>query len=418
VISFNIPAPIRKVYDQYKDLFDDCDLNYKSATNLISLFAFCFKTLSDFVRAFPGSYSVSSLSRDVQDFKPNRFIRRMQKSILRKYKGEFNSDDFAFAIDDTANPKYGDGIFRNFPFRSSSGHYHGQKILALVLVDIKRNIAIPISYAFLTGKKDPHHIPAPSVALRLLKEALVVGFPCLPVLTDSWFDSVDFIREIKGMNLKFCGEIKSNRLVRNNPGPRVPWSHLQSLFKEKSRSRLTSRKSQKRRREKRGKSFSELILYLKNLGSPLNIVAVYNRMNGINAFAYYATTDLTMSGEKLWQYSRARWSIECLFRDLKQNLSFGCIPCEGEPGADLAVCIPFMLITSIRLDSSAVWKIDKLITIGKMLSQLKEDALSTSIDFLIHNPNHEKVSIFKARRSNVRAKPTNLCGKDSLDKCA
>jgi hypothetical protein len=418
MISFNIPSPIRKMYDQYKDLFNECGLNYTSATNLISLFAFGFKTLSDFVRGFPGSYSVSSLSRNVQEFRPNRFIRRMQKSILRKYKGEFNCNDFVFAIDDTANPKYGDRIFRNFKFHSSSGHYHGQKILALVLVDIKRNISIPISYAFLTGKKDSHHVPAPSVALRLLKEALTIGFPHFPVITDSWFDSVNFIREVKKMKLKFCGEIKSNRLVRSNPGPTVPWSHLKSLFKEKPRSRLNSRKKQKRRREKRGKSFSEFILYLKNLGSPLKIIAVYNRMNGANAFAYYATTDLTMSGEKLWQYSRARWSIECLFRDLKQNLSFGRVPCEGEPGADLAVCIPFMLITSIRLDSSAIWKTDKTTTIGKTLSQLKEDALSTSIDFLIHSPNHEKVCIFKARRANVGAKPRNHCGNNLLDKCA
>jgi hypothetical protein len=418
VISFNIPAPIRKVYDQYKDLFDDCDLNYTSSTNLLSLFAFGFKTLSEFVRGFPGSYSVSTLSRNVQNFEPKRFLRRMQKSILRKYRGDLNPEDFAFAIDDTANPKYGEGIFRSFPFHSSTGHYNGQKILVLVLVDLKRNIAIPISYEFLTGKRDPYHVPAPSVALKLLEGALSVGFPCLPVIADSWFDSVDFIRDLKKMNLTFCGELKSNRLVRKNPGSAVPWSHLTITFKEQIRSRLSFRKNQNRRRKKRGKSFSELILYLKNFGSPLKVVAVYNRLNGVNAFAYYATTDLTMSGERLWQYSRARWSIECLFRDLKQNLSFGCIPCGGEPGADLAVCIPLMLITSIRLDSSAIWKNDKSITVGKTLSQLKERALLTSIEFLLNNPSHEKVKVFRARRSNIGAKPINHCGGDLLRKCA
>jgi hypothetical protein len=79
-----------------------------------------------------------------------------------------------------------------------------------------------------------------------------------------------------------------------------------------------------------------------------------------------------------------------------------------------------MLITSIRLESSDVWiwKVDEPITIGKILSQFKEEALSTSIDFLIHNPKHEKVSLFKAQRSNVRAKPTNLCGNTIFDKSA
>ena len=418
MISFSIPAPIRKLYDQNKDLFKECGLNFRSASHLLSLFAFGFKTLSDLARAFPGSYSVSSLSRQVQCFESNRFMRRMQKSILKKYDGKFNPDDFVFALDDTSNPKYGKGIFRNFPFRSSSGPYHGQKILVLVLVDIRRKIALPLSYAFLTGKKAPNHIPAPSVALRLLYEVVALGFPQLPVVTDSWFDSVDFMRELKKLGLNFCGEIKSNRLVRSNPGNQVPWRHLNEIFMSVDRTRLAPRSAQNARPKKRGKAFAQLILQLKNLTKPLKVIAVYNRKNGINAFAYYATTDLSLSGEKLWQYSRARWCIESLFRDLKQNLSLGCLPCENEPGADLAVCLPLMLVTSIRLDNSATWKIDQTDTIGKTLAHLREKALMASIEFIIHNPEHEKVEIFKGRRFDLRRKPVDHHGENVYKKCA
>ena len=45
MISFSIPAPIRKLYDQNKDLFKDCGLNFRSASHLLSLFAFGFKNI-------------------------------------------------------------------------------------------------------------------------------------------------------------------------------------------------------------------------------------------------------------------------------------------------------------------------------------------------------------------------------------
>lgn len=415
MINISVMSPIRKVYDQNKDLFAQRGLNYNSATSFLSMPVLGCETLSDLVRHCPWSYSVSTLSRSVKKFEPNRFMRRMQKRILKRYKDCDNLDpaDFCFAIDDTANPKYGDGIFRRYPFHSSSGPYHGQKVLVVVLVDMKRGFAIPLAYAFLTSTKEPDHIKAPDVALGLLKDLLAAGFPKLPVVTDSWFDSVDFIRELKTLGLDFAGEIKSTRLVRANPGPHVAWVHLQEFFADEERERLPLSKSQKRRRKKRGKALSKRILYVNNLGRPVMGIAVYNRFNGATAFAFYATTDLSMSGAKLWQYSRARWCIECLFRDLKQNLSFGCLPCEGEPGADLSVCLPLMLITSMRLDGIATWNSDHT-TIGKILAQHREKALSDSIDLIVHNPKHGKVSRLQARRSNPRSKPTNLCGEKKV----
>ena len=410
MINCSVLPAVRQVYDQYSDLFSEFGLNYKASCALLSAPVLGVKTLSDLVRTCPWSYSVSTSSRNVQAFRPNRLMRRMQARILKKYPGDLDPDDFCYAIDDTANPKYGAGIFRSHPNHSSSGPYHGQKVLIVVLVDIKRNIALPLCYVFLTSKKDPDHKPAPQVALDCLKTLLSAGFPSLPVVTDSWFDSAEFIRNLKELDLDFCGEIKSSRLVRTNPGRFVKWVKLPQLFKALTRKRLPPRTSQQRRRQKRGKAFSEIIAAVKKLGRPLKIIAVYNRMNGVDAFAYYATTNLSLSGEKLWQLSRARWCIECLFRDLKQNLSLGCLPCGGESGADLAVCLPLILVTSMRLEGSATWKADDHSTIGKMLQTQREKALSDSIDLIIHNPKHGKIQRMAARRSKIRSKPTNLCG--------
>jgi hypothetical protein len=410
MINCSVLSAVRQVYDQYGDLFSECGLNYKASCAILSAPVMGVKTLSDLVRTCPWTYSVSTCSRNVQAFQPGRFMRRMQARILKRYKGNLDPNDFCYAIDDTANPKYGAGIFRSHPSYSSSGPYHGQKVLLVVLIDMKRNIALPLCYAFLTSKKDPNHQPAPQVALDCLKTLLDAGFPKLPVVTDSWFDSADFIQKLRDFGLDFCGEIKSSRLARTNPGQFVKWRKLPQLFKSATRKRLPPRTSQQRRRQKRGKAFSELIAVVKKLGRPLKIIAVYNRMNGVDAFAYYATTNLSLSGEKLWQLSRARWSIECLFRDLKQNLSFGRLPCGGESGADLAVCLPLILVTSMRLDGSAVWKADEYSTIGKILETQREKALSDSIDLIIYNPKHGKIQRMAARRSKIRSKPTNLCG--------
>jgi hypothetical protein len=145
-------------------------------------------------------------------------MRRNQKRILKKL-ADVGHSDFCFAVDDTANPKYGDGVFGASQFRSSAGPYFGQKVLVLAIVDLRTRIAYPISYVFLTSTKDPDHVPGNARALELIEEALHGGFPPLPVTADSWFDSKEFIAAVHRMGCDFAGELKSNRLARIIPFP-------------------------------------------------------------------------------------------------------------------------------------------------------------------------------------------------------
>lgn len=410
MISVSVPSAARKVYDQLNAEFSFCGIDYNCACALITMLIMGLDSFSETVRRCPWSPSVSSLSRATAMFEPNRFMRRLQNKVLKKYQGDLNPDDFCYAIDDTANPKYGDSIYRRYYFHSSKGPYTGQKVLVIALVDIKRGYAIPLSYFFLTSKKEPGHRSAFDVALDELKELLSAGYPKIPVVADSWFDSVDFIRRLKVLGLDYCVELKSTRLVRENPGLHVKWQKLLSLFGGKEKQRLPQLASQKRRKAKRGKAFSETYLYVKNLGSSLKTIAVYNRINGQKPFAYYATTDLSMTGAKLWMFSRARWNIETLFRDLKQNLSFGRLACEGESGAHLAVCLPLTLIASMRLDGSAIWEKDSKTSIGKTVEHQRKMALVRSLTFIFNNQNHRKILTMKARNANPKVKPTNHCG--------
>jgi hypothetical protein len=403
-----VPSKIRKVYFLFKDIFTLQGFSYEESCAILTYFFLGCHTISDFVRRYPWSPSVSSMARALQNFEPNRFMRRNRTQVLKKMS-TCGHGDFCYAVDDTANPKYGSSIFGSGSFHSSSGPYFGQKVLILVIVDLKTRRAYPISYVFLTGKTDPQHIPGPCRALDLIQEAIHFGFPPLPVAADSWFDSKEFIEAIKNLGCAFAGELKGNRLARPNINPKTARKKLGQWFEGLQRVRLSQTKFQKRK-EKRGKAFSHKILFINGSNDPLQIIAVYNRINGVVPFAFYATNDPSMTGAKLWRYSRARWAIEVLFRDLKQSLGFGKLSAGGEGGAHLAVCIPLILLTSIRIHSKEIWESEGGESAGIIIKRHREKAFSQAIDTLVENPSSLRIIQLRARRKNPNQKPTNISG--------
>jgi hypothetical protein len=416
MLSCNIPAGIRKLADRNKDLFHGRLAAFANICGLFSFYLLGCKSLSDLVRMCPFTHFVSDLSRAVHEFDGPRFMRRLRASILRRYKGRaLDPKDFCYAIDDTDNPKYGKTTFRGGVWHGSQGKYRGQKVLVLVLVDIKRGFAIPLNYAFVAKKDDEDYKPGWQLGLDLFASLLKDGFPALYVTADSWFDCTDFIKGLSKLGLHFAGELKGNRLAKSNPGPRVKWLHFPKIFKEIRRTRLYTRldSSKIKKRKKRAKCGAEKVVMIKGYKSPIKMLAVYNRRNGKNAFAYYASTDLSLTGARLWELSRARWKIECLFRDLKQFLSFGRLPSGGKEAADLAVCFPFMIYTSLRLDAPEYWGLEKQESIGIMVAKLREKELNRSIALITRKPEHYKVIKLRGRRQRIHKKPVDKpVGKD------
>lgn len=375
------------------------------------------KGLSELARTCPWSPSVSDLSRAIGGWNSNRFMRRLRASILRRYAGKLNPADFSYAIDDTANPKYGKGIYGSGRWGGSGGQYNGQKILVVVLVDRKRGIALPIHYAFARKEGiDPDFKSMPSLAIDLLKDCVAGGFPPLPVTCDSWFDSKDFMKELEAIGLSYDGEIKANRKIKGSPSPNVKWQKLKPFFTgEERKSVLAKPYGERRKRRKRGrkkqKYIVEKVVMISGIRHPVKMIAVYNNRRDTKAFAYYISTNRLMSGAELWALARSRWAIEVLFRDLKQNLAFGRLPCTGKEAADLAVCVPFALIVSLRLDDPAVWGLDKANddAIGTMLAKIREASLNKAITLISSNPKHRTVERLRARRQaeRINKKPVN-----------
>jgi hypothetical protein len=335
----------------------------------------------------------------------NRFLRRLQRSILSHYRGRLDVANFIYAVDDTDNPKYAN-LSSVSHWSGSKGKYFGQKILVLALVDERQKFALPLAFKYCQPKKVDGQVKAPKLAIELMKEILAAGFPCLPLATDSWFDSKEFAADCEEMGIRLVWELKSNRKARANPSPHVSNTDLQSLFRDMKRKILRSEKKSKR------KWYAQLRILISGRRSYLNSIAVYNRRNGREAFAFYATTDLQMSGARIWRVSRARWAIECLFRDLKQNLNFGRFQSGKQNAVDLAVIMPFLIVTMLRLSPKSL-SLPPDQTIGCMLHVLRNRALDRSLDLILSNPTNPRLANLRFRRAQHGRKPrVSRCGSE------
>lgn len=410
MISWNMHTGIRQISDQFKDLFLGRSASFPNLAALFTYFLFGKSSLSSLVRCAPWTHSVSDLSRAINAVDGPRWLRRMRKRILNKYSGQLNMDDFCLAIDDTNNPKFG-GSFRAGNWYGSKGHYHGHRIVVVALVDFQRKIAIPLSYEIAAKQGQPNHKPAPEIAIALLAAIKKEGFPvCLPVVCDSWFDGVHFVKQVKDLGFELVWEMKSNRKVKCNPGPFVRKKGLHKAFEGEQRIRLHQRFESKAilKRQRKRRCGSQKRLILNGYQKFVNCVAVFNRRNGAKAFAFWSSTNLELPAEKIWELSRGRWKIECLFRDLKQHLSFGRLPVGSEDGANISICIPFILYTSLRQDPEK-WGCQVGQSIGAMVGFVREESLENAIENLVMFPVSKRSRLLYSRRRKDRSckKPVN-----------
>ncbi|MBF0312129.1 MAG: transposase [Oligoflexia bacterium] len=345
----------------------------------------------------------------MQEFKGNRFMKRLRASVLRKYKGELDPENFCLAIDDTDNVKSGKNIFRTGKWKSSKGICFGQKVIIIALVDIRNGFAIPLGYRFATKKNEADYLSDLDLAADLVLEAREHGIPTtLPVVADSWFSAAEFIKKINDHVFEIVVELRSNRNAHSNK--KELWDTIGNFFIHLKRYSVVARlnPNNKKYLTKR-KWFSSISLYIKKLPTLLNVIAVYNGKNSTTPFAFYATTNLSMSGAELWKYSRARWKIECMFRDLKQNLSWGKLECRGEEGSDLTVCIPFIIYTYLLLDFRGECELLCRDSIGLMVKKIRHENMNKTINFFLEdkNVNTKKLLKLKARSKCMVSKPVD-----------
>ncbi len=136
----------------------------------------------------------------------------------------------------------------------------------------------------------------------------------------------------------------------------------------------------------------------------VKVTAAFNRKNGKDSFAYYATTDRSMSGERAWKIFRARWKIESLFYDLKNHLNFGRLSVSDDKANELAFVIPFVIITYLRINPRA-FGLNEGRTVFQMTRTLRRNQENAMIDRLLEGYSTEKFRLLKNRRMNIGKKP-------------
>jgi len=320
-----------------------------------------------------------------------------------------------YIIDDTPNEKDGKLLKKCGRHRShKSKMYTGQRIVLLCIYDTETGKIYPLAFDYCLNKTDEDHVKSTNLALKLLREVVDMGFiPSMYVL-DSWFNSSNLIMQIKDMGFKFCGEFKRNRLINIDNSER--WLHLKEASAELMKQKITKKKmfTSKGKKEK-FVYIQEFEGKVKKCGVPLKFILIFKHSNSKKPEAIYATTDLTLDGAHIWKAGRERWNIESAFRDLKQNLFFGRLSLQGQAGADLAICLPMALYSSLQMD--AFWgEFPENYTLGQKIELIRKRELMKSMAFIKKNPKSSKIDLYLNRNSQVKRKPLDKAKNECLGK--
>ena len=116
-----------------------------------------------------------------------------------------------------------------------------QKILLLVLVEIRKQIAIPLSYSFLVNRGHPEHESVLKKAASLVDECLEQGFPKLPVVADSWFVPSNSWATSCHTGMTYITEVKSRKVARDGTGQWVRYKKITETFNSPRGKRYSGR---------------------------------------------------------------------------------------------------------------------------------------------------------------------------------
>ena len=406
--SIIIPAAIRKVADRYKSC---CGMPYGVLSTMLYSAASGASCLSDVVKDTGWSPSISALSRGIALFDGQAVLKRQRKSLLKRLKGKLTSDKFCFAVDDTTVERFGDEIYGiGYQRRhGKSGAMRGQRIMVLVLVDMERGIAYPLSFSMCFNVGTEEHVSGHNLCFSLVKAVIDEGFPRLITVADSWFDSFDLLKKFDANELTLVVEAKSNRRVKWTASSKEPWKSWKELLGKQIRVGVKIPKSQRATRAKTTKYVATRRARIKGRSGQVIACAVYNRSSDSDFFAVYHSNDLSLSGADLWVYSRARWRIEEMFRILKQNLGFLSLPLRGKQGCFANICMSFLVLCSIYIEPE-LWNGNEKYSVGRTLGIFKETELNILLNEMCSGSKRISICYLRARRRlhENQNKPVNL----------
>ena len=271
--------------------------------------------------------------------------RRLLYCVAKKYQELVNpqkevAENSAFIVDDTIDERVGYEIENitavHDHVAGKKGNKYGFKNLVLGFFDGKS--ISPLDFSIHTEKSLPKKKRKEQFkkeciknsngfkrredskkdkitgALLLIKRAVKNGFLPKYVLVDSWFTSLAFIKNIRGIK---NGAMHLVAGIRNDF--RKYGYNGQTLNGKKLIIQLSAEGKQKRCRKWNVRYF-ETVVHYEGIG---DVKLYICRFPYQKKWRVFISTDISLDFVKMMEIYSVRWTVEVMFRELKQHLQLG-----------------------------------------------------------------------------------------------
>ena len=197
----------------------------------------------------------------------------------------------------------------------------------------------------------------PAMALKMLLETVLRGFKVDYVLYDSWFNSVNFIKEILSIGK---GAIHALGMAKNNSKKYTVKGRTYTL-----KTMVDAKVAKQQRCAKYKCEYMKVDADMD--GVPVRLFLV--KYGHANVWKTIITTDTSLNFVKAFEYYQIRWNIEVIFRECKQYLALG--KCQSRDFdaliADCTLCFAVYTMMSVRK------RFGEYETMGEVFHDLEEE---------------------------------------------
>lgn len=214
MVGFFTPSIVREICNNNKDLCDG-HCSYQSFVALVTGIFWGYRSLSEIVRMFCASPSLSTLSEALRNLPARRLISRNINALSKMVQKEANATTrFSVLIDDTLSRQFGESKDNCYWFdHSLNKTILGRNYLVAVLVDNHTGRTYLLDIILLFGKKHAEYEARLKIVQTILLRLKAAKLGHLTVVADSWFASSEFFEWLDANAFTFEIEIKHNRKV-------------------------------------------------------------------------------------------------------------------------------------------------------------------------------------------------------------
>lgn len=203
----------------------------------------------------------------------------------------------------------------------------------------------------------------PKVLIKMVKRAWKNGFHAAYLLNDSWYDGLDFIRDIRKIG---DGTLHMLCMAKNGNRKYKDGDHFHTV---KQMIALNERHAKPHRKYK-------CLFFIKDVmldDIPVRLFIIkYGKKQKWNVLL---TTDRTLSFVKAFEYYQIRWNTEVMFRECKQYLGLG--NCQSN---DFDALIADTTLAFITYTMLAYYKrINEYETMGVLFRSLQEEVFALTL---------------------------------------